>query len=137
MKRKIKFRAWDKEDKKIREVTCINWFDEYVECDEKPNGYCTRRRFTEFVLMQFTGLKDKNGKEIWEGDILRTNVESVNGLPLAQFIYRVEFSNGCFGVVEGKNQLNTDNFNNIDIEEEKLEVIGNVWENPDLLTPKS
>ena len=64
MTREIKFRVWDKEKSEMFFVEDIYW----AEVDESItniNGWNN-----ENPLMQFTGLKDKNGKEIYEGDIV-------------------------------------------------------------------
>jgi uncharacterized phage protein (TIGR01671 family) len=71
MNREIKFRAWDKIDKIMRQVTCYNLYDEYVRLDEDNSGNSITRKIDDVILMQFTGLLDKNGKEIYEGDIVR------------------------------------------------------------------
>jgi uncharacterized phage protein (TIGR01671 family) len=84
-------------------------------------------------VMQFTGLKDKNGKEIYEGDILNTNYQTDVVIPYyvkeaLPFITLVnakdwEYNNGDY--YEGGN-IQSHNWN-------KFEVIGNIWENPELL----
>jgi uncharacterized phage protein (TIGR01671 family) len=63
--REIKFRAWEKNLKEIIPIDSINFEHKMV------NMNSAWRFFNEIELMQYTGLKDKNGKEIYEGDIIR------------------------------------------------------------------
>ncbi len=78
-------------------------------------------------LMQFIGLTDKNEKDIFNGDLLKHNGK----------IYKVNWSHGCFYLVNIENIMEASCFGDIDLREEKnpdgFEIIGNVWENPELL----
>ncbi len=125
--REIKFRAWDKEARTMTyKVDFIN----------------TARNYP---LMQYTGLKDKNGKEIWEGDLIKAG----------QMIYQISWY-----AMEGRlqpfttEQITTNQYiasSGVPIRDwnwldggkainyhslkkrVEVEVIGNIWENPELL----
>jgi uncharacterized phage protein (TIGR01671 family) len=66
--REVKFRAWDIDNEKMGDVVTMNFNDNeltiYPTCDGYP------KHFECYEIMQYTGLKDKNGKEIYEGDII-------------------------------------------------------------------
>ncbi len=85
--RGIKFRAWDNASKKMLPVTALFWntLEWYVSRAEFNGNYNN----TDFILMQFTGLKDKDGKDIYERDIVEyENNNSGYGLPRDREISR-------------------------------------------------
>jgi len=112
--REIKFRAWKKSSKEmIYNIECIKWFedDSVIINNENPN--C--------ILMQYTGLKDFNDKEVFEGDILQTKYAKVE-------IFWNEYAAAYWY----KNQDGTPN-GAIPIYINIWEIIGNKYENPELL----
>ena len=128
MSREIKFRAWIKKgcESKMGEVTSIN-LDEgyinYIVCNEQNEIEIIGLAYLdEYILLQYTGLKDKNGKEIYVGDIVILNdAEEENRCV-------VEYKYGSYILVDGELRENLSN-----VENRFLEVIGNIYENPELL----
>jgi uncharacterized phage protein (TIGR01671 family) len=128
MNRIIKFRAWDKEENVMGEVITMDLMDagsiRYF-LDNSNDIYDQYKEKCE--LMQFTGLLDKNGKEIYEGDIIRED----------EFIGDVRFLHGSFLIWYG-NVPNDWCHEYIPcyVETDQLkdgEVIGNIYSNPELL----
>lgn len=130
--REIKFRAWDSEQMRVMDkmyvgVGQIGLSDEhYVDLNEMDHE--------AVELMQYTGLKDKNSVDIYEGDILR--YEDRN--PPLRWI---TFDRGSFR--SASRQGSTTSLYQIwhleadDPSFVKAEVIGNIYENPELFKPRS
>ena len=78
----------------------------------------------ELKIMQYTGLKDKNGKEIYEGDVLSNGNDEKP--------YKVIFENGSFRA-EFEGDFEEYSFYLIDIVAQHCEIVGNIYENPELL----
>lgn len=130
--REIKFRAWDGKEK-------IMWIDIHltdVDSDDGSNGFLVDRirngkleesflfgNYSDehIVWMQYTGLHDKNGKEIYEGDILSFEV----------FAYKTQ---GIVKYIENGFWLTNEIGDRYVPDLEYSEVIGNIYENPELVS---
>lgn len=132
MNREIKFRVWDSE---LREMLTPNQVRVYNNLFEIDSGkdWVEPADYDRFSLMQYTGLKDKNEKEIYDGDILSVCNGSVNSTPWIDKPYAVEyFINKGWGLPmfcwdkEGENIMDKTHW---------CEIIGNIYENPELLNP--
>ena len=120
--REIKFRAWLKEERKMVNVETLFIGINRLCFGNSKTEDLFFRDFEEVELMQYTGLKDKNGKEIYEGDIVvLNNIENDN-----MCIVRYEHSSYR---LEGWS-LREDLSN---VEDRFLEVVGNIYENKNLL----
>ena len=130
--REIKFRAWDEKKKEIRDVTGINWYDEYIWVDETPMTG-DKLPIESTPLMQYTGLKDKNGVEIYEGDIMEEVVKNQHGIFKKVFVFPAyeEFSGGGMDYSVYGIGYSWDDHTPINLS--ISQIIGNIWENADLL----
>lgn len=131
--REIKFRAWLKEDKKMENVKTMDFTDKTIRCLKKNefiNAYLLRRvSFDDVELMQYTGLRDKNGKEIYEGDIIKYKFpydKRIKHISPVKFL-ETEASFGIKDRYGNEIPLYTISANNY------FEVIGNIYENKNLL----
>lgn len=117
---RFKFRAWDKDEKEMR---------------PKKGGFYLGSVNSELIsgddlIMQYTGLKDKNGKEIYEGDV----IEHIQGIYDRTKIKEKVFWNDELAGFNPFSDYDSDC--DIYVEMETVEIIGNIHENPELLEGK-
>ena len=126
--RDIEFRAWLKNSNKMVEVKEIIFYPEkQIAYDAKyrngkslPFHYLNYKLFDEIELMQYTGLKDKNGVKIFEGDIVEFDGDEIGV---------IKYTDGCFEI-EADGFTETFYYNRYGYE---VEVIGNIYEDKELL----
>ncbi len=133
--REIKFRAWDKEKKVIVKFDLFTY-----PTIQNVGSYGKEKFLKEYELMQYTGLKDKNGKEIYEGDIIQYDNDektmdkwvcgekAVVVYTPARFLFRMNPFD--------KNELGNINVPKEGECEDVIEVIGNIYENKELVHKK-
>jgi uncharacterized phage protein (TIGR01671 family) len=159
--RDIRFRAWDKKEKAMSYSDEVE-FSASPDCDFQLTqldgffGWLTPDEDNRYVLMQFTGLEDKNGKEIYEGDIISfssqfgksiwevfwfsgtfdINGSEYSGIATGFWVRAIKpHKYGRVGNIEGlaeKYQF-TNYGGNGGVETKDCKVIGNIYENPELL----
>ncbi|GED14833.1 YopX family protein [Aneurinibacillus migulanus] len=123
--REIKFRAWDKQEKEMfmpdtennNEIFFAGFVNGVLRCSESQYD-----EDDDFILMQYTGLKDKNGKDIYEGDLVNNEDNET-----AVIIYET----GSFLLQYPDSPLDFDSL--FDFQDDRLEIIGNIYQNPELL----
>ena len=133
--REIEFRAWDKINKRMVNVNDFSGLEKddlsefkYITCSQHVIDW------KDIILMQFTGLLDKNGKKIFEGDVVRRIKEKPNKFHFEIYdpnplISEIFYDRAGFFV---KGIADMDFY--LGAVHEKIEVIGNIYENPELLT---
>lgn len=151
MNREIKFRAWFEKEKRMIEV------NDLVLSGEKPKGYWKDKGMygNSTIVMQYTGLTDKEGVEVYEGDIVLANgIESVLDYDFSEarkYVsptiqdsrhfekrrseYKVYWQDNFLqfsfmSLSEPKHSINSD------VSKREVEVIGNIFQNPELLNQK-
>lgn len=125
MNREIEFRAYIKDENIMIDVPIID-FRKSAKCIRTIYGQTAasewKYKFDDIVLMQYTGLKDKNGKKIFEGDIVKYKTQS--GLTITKNVEWVE-DNGDIRC--GYTPL-CDNYYDNGFDGYDFEVIGNIYE---------
>lgn len=127
----LKFRAWDSKNKKfpfkdfhiIGECTAFDLLNQY-----------RLEEFNDLVITQFTGLTDKNGAEIYEGDIIADCVrDDENPEQVTPLI--ISFKHGSFCFLDSHKNLAYNNLELADVKDDIIDgfIIGNIFENPELL----
>ena len=133
--REIKFRGKDYGNNwQYGDLVCEKWAKDSILMIKKDKREWS---IVEDTVGQFTGLKDKNGVEIYEGDIVKINAHSYDYGFSKDRIGEIRFLEGCFGFYK---QLSEKEylFNELATESgygelEYYEVIGNIYDNPELL----
>lgn len=120
----IKFRAWGGETVKYFvhfDIFSEGGQDYFTDEERQPDGSRHILSFSDIeAIQQFTGLTDKNGKDIYEGDIVRTrngDTQVIWWLAGFYFKYLIDKGRGDFVKLDSK----------------EMEIIGNIYENSDLL----
>ena len=126
--REIKFRAWHKEKKIIGKVLGIDILHKEIYFSNENINCYEYTEFKDIELMQYTGLKDMKEKEIYEGDIVKLRAN--HGIGVIKYYdewgaFVIEYIKPRPLAVLGMNYYKED-----------IEVLGNVYENPEVLGEK-
>ena len=128
--REIKFRAWHKEKKEIvnvEEIDFMNKVINYIDNDYENNRQeIIGAYFEDIELMEYIGLKDEYGDEIYEGDIVtlhNSRYKVIFNSKEARFVLKDAFFEMDIPFTNNNN--------------ERMEIVGNIYENPELLGDKN
>ena len=129
----VKFRAWQKTWEEMGKVKRIRFDDEgnITTVLVKGQAFGSNVHLEEIELMQSTGLKDKNGKEVFEGDVIAIEVDDT-GTPINARV----FQNSKIGVLMFHVFEDNEDVPMVELLEDNsvaFEIIGNIYENPELL----
>ena len=119
--REIKFRAWD--GKRMLEWRPLDGLQDFGSLWNLLDG-----ALWKYFVMQFTGLQDKNGKDIYEGDIL-------GGYPHGECFVQWDDKHGCYTAIDTDESRNDFGLFSTQLQDciDTWEIIGNIYENPELL----
>ena len=124
-----RYRAWDKEFKEMVQVDALVFEEQLIKATYK-NGNVVKEDLKNYILMQSTGLTDKNGKEIFEGDIIAIEVEDTE-TPINAKV----FCNNEIGVLMFHDFEDNEDVPMVELLEDNsvaFAVVGNIWEHPEL-----
>ena len=137
--RPVKFKAWDKITKNLVNISAIDFETNKCRCnyvesyslswDTYNYQYQYTTSLENLELLQYTGIKDKNGKEIYEGDVVR--LINIGGASRLRIVKR-SICNPCFVLEDIHNYLYEET-DFVQCDKAILEIIGNKFENPELL----
>ena len=135
--RKIKFRAWNNREKVMSPLRGFDFLikQAIINCpNEKSKTAISSWDYKdkEIKLMQFTGLKDENGVDIYEGDIVQYTQSDYRELESYNNNAEIIFENGSYKIAR-YDSGDSFHLNINDDTIESVEVIGNIYENPELL----
>ena len=122
---RLKFRAWDKTERKMIMYANI-WQNRQPSRKVSTSPSRTGNMLNDIELMQYTGLKDKNGKEIYESDVVERFYPCLG--ERKQILMTVEFITGCFCT-----KYKFGSTKPLYLEYDDIIIIGNLHENPELL----
>ena len=130
--RDIRFRAWLQHEKEMSEVLVLDNQEEKVFVVRK-DGAAGWRMFADIELTQYTGLKDRNGTEIYDGDYIRYSTRTINGSIYTHVCRVFQHESGTWRI-EGYREDNHSYETKGTVYAAHLicEVIGNIYENPEL-----
>lgn len=119
----LRFRAWLKKEQKMdNEIDHISWLEDELYCIGDGITYMVLAE--DLVLMQSTGLKDKNGKEIFEGDVVSIDTDEFD-------LLFVKYESGIYWLMDDEECVE-----HLSDYYKYVSIVGNIYENPELLEEK-